>query len=281
LGGQAATDAATDAAISAVLAFVDARHSGSAVQFAYTTLSAMRIGLFSDCEGNAAALESVLTALRARAPDLIVCAGDILCCPFSPDPPAATIALLKAHDVRAIPGNHDRYLMDWGTPRWPHTLWMRLRRADPLGRWIDDVPAGQAQIRQDDLTWLRALPEELVLDDGRVYVCHGMPGNPWCSMWPRHPTYDVNVSDADRAAALSLLVHRPGAADQATTGVEVVLCGHTPEPREYRDRLPDGSALRVIRGCHAPHQVGFAVLTRTGAGWDVEWGAGEVRPRQR
>jgi predicted phosphodiesterase len=236
----------------------------------------MRIGLFSDCEGNASALESTLTALKTHSPDVVVCAGDILCCPFSPDPPAETIALLKAHDVLAIPGNHDRYLMDWGTPRWPHTLWMRLRRADPLGAWIDDVPAGQAHIRPEDLAWLRALPEERVLDEGRVYVCHGMPGNPWNSIWPRHPTYDANVSGADRDAALSLLVRAAAPAGPATRRVEVVLCGHAPEPREYLDRLPDGAEVRVIRGCHASGQVGFAVLTRTGSAWDVKWGAGEV-----
>jgi diadenosine tetraphosphatase ApaH/serine/threonine PP2A family protein phosphatase len=156
---------------------------------------------------------------------------------------------------------------------------MRLRRADPLGAWIDAVPAAQAHLRPADLAWLRALPEELVLDEGRVYVCHGMPGNPWNSIWPRHPTYDANVSDADRDAALRLLV-RAGTAGPATTRVEVVLCGHAPEPREYRDRLPDGGAVRVIRGCHASGQVGFAVLTRTGSAWDVEWGTGEVQSRQ-
>jgi predicted phosphodiesterase len=238
----------------------------------------MRLGLFSDCEGNAAALESVLTALRAHAPDLLVCAGDLLCCPFSPDPPAETVALLKAHGVLAIPGNHDRYLIDWGTPRWQHTLWMRLRRPDPVGGWIDNLAACQAHIRPADLAWLRALPEERVLDEGRVYVCHGMPGNPWNSIWPRHPLYDGNVSDADREAALRVLVHAAGAAGRSA---ELVLCGHTSEPREYRDRLPDGGEIRVIRGCHARGQVGFALLTRVGTTWDVQWGTGEARPRDR
>lgn len=56
----------------------------------------MRIGLFSDCEGDVAALETALAALRAHTPDVLVHAGDILCCPFSPDPPAETIALLRA-----------------------------------------------------------------------------------------------------------------------------------------------------------------------------------------
>jgi predicted phosphodiesterase len=240
--------------------------------------AAVRVGLFSDCEGNAAALEAVLAALRAHAPDLLVCAGDLLCCPSSPDPPADTVALLKTHGVLAIPGNHDRYLLDWGTPRWEHTLWMRLRRPDPLGAWIDDVAAGQAAIRSEDLAWLRALPEERVLDGGRVYVCHGMPGNPWNSIWPSHPVYDGNVSEADRGAALRVLARAAGAAGRPP---ELVLCGHAPEPREYHERLPDGGGLRVIRGCHARGQVGYAVLTRTGTTWDVTWDTGTPRLRTR
>ena len=104
----------------------------------------MRIGLVSDCEGDAAALEAALEALKRHAADVVVHAGDILKCPFSPDPPSETIGLLRAEGVRAVLGNHDRYLVDWGTPRWPHTLWMRLRRSDPVGAWLHDIPAGQA-----------------------------------------------------------------------------------------------------------------------------------------
>ena len=164
----------------------------------------MRIGLLSDCEGNLAALEAAIRALKTQAPDVLVHAGDVLNCPFSPDPPGETVSLLRAENVRTVAGNHDRYLSDWGTTRWPQTLWMRLRRSDPLGAWIDDVPAGQAQIAPADLAWLRALPEEILLTDG-VYVCHGMPGNAWNSIWPRHPHYDGNVSDLDRDASLQML----------------------------------------------------------------------------
>jgi predicted phosphodiesterase len=230
----------------------------------------MRIGLVSDCEGNVAALEAAQTALRDEAPDVLVHAGDILNCPFSPDPPAETIALLRAEGVQTVTGNHDRYLIDWGTQRWPHTLWMRLRRSDPLGAWIDDVPAGQAQIAPADLDWLRSLPEELVLADG-VYVCHGMPGNPWNSIWPRHAHYDGNVSDLDRDASLRMLADR---------NIQLALCGHVPQPWEYHDRLPDGRDLLVVRAGSRPKgRVGYAVVTGRGSEWDVEWGDVEYRPR--
>jgi len=78
----------------------------------------------------------------------------------------------------------------------------------------------------------------------------------------RSPTYDANVSDADREASLKMV----GRAD-------IVLCGHAPHPWEYRDQLPDGRELRIIRAGHRPGQTGYAVLTRIDEGWDVEWGA--------
>lgn len=232
----------------------------------------MRIGLLSDCEGDVAALEAALAAIRPHAPDVVVHAGDILCCPFSPDPTHQTIALLQAEGVRAVLGNHDRYLVDWGTTRWPHTLWMRLRRADPPPAWVNDVAAGQAQIPPADLDWLRALPEELVLVDG-VYVCHGMPGNPWNSIWPRDAHYDGNVSDRDRDASLRML---------ADLDIDLALCGHTPRPLEYRDRLPDGRELRAVRaGSHGKGRVGYVVLTGQLGEWDVTWGVAEYTTRAR
>jgi predicted phosphodiesterase len=232
----------------------------------------VRIGLFSDCEGNARALEAVLAALRRHSPDHLVCAGDILCNPFSPDPPSATIALLKAHGVLAIPGNHDRYLIDWRTPRWSSTVWMRLRRTDPLRFSFEDVAAGQALIRTEDLAWLRALPEDLVLADGRVYVCHGMPGNAWNSIWPSSPVYDANVSESDRAAALELLA-------KSAPSAEIVLCGHAPEPREFRERLPNSRDMRIVRAGVQRDHACFALVTATASDWEVEWGAVPVSRR--
>src|SRR5258708_32657339 len=77
-------------------------------------MTAERIALISDCEGNVAALQAALRAIKRHAPDSIVVAGDILASPFSPDPPSETVAQLRSEPVQAIPGNTDRYLLDWG-----------------------------------------------------------------------------------------------------------------------------------------------------------------------
>lgn len=228
----------------------------------------IRVGLISDCEGAVAPLRAALSAMKKRGCDVIVHAGDILACPFSPDAPGETIALMRSEGVRAIPGNHDRYLMDWGTPRWPQTLWMRLRRSDPPPSCLADVPEGQTRIHPDDLAWLRRLPEEFLLMDG-VWVCHGMPGNPWNTIWPRSPEYDANVSDLDRQASLRML---------AEAGAQLVLCGHVPEPRQFHDELPDGRLLRVVRaGRRDEARVGYALLTRLRGEWEMEWGEATVR----
>jgi len=227
----------------------------------------MRIGLISDTEGNARALAAALAGIRSHAPDVIVYAGDILDCPFSPEPPAETISQLRADDIRAIPGNRDRYLIDWATPRWNNTLWMRLRRSDPPGPWLEQMAAGQAALSADELSWLRSLPEEFVLTDG-VYVCHGMPGNPWNSFWPAHPTYDGNLTAAERDASLRLL---------ARADASVVLCGHAPEPAEYHDELPDGRPLHIVRaGPRSDTEVDYAILTHR-QHWEVTWHTARIR----
>jgi 3',5'-cyclic AMP phosphodiesterase CpdA len=224
-----------------------------------------RIALISDCEGNVGALGAALRSVKQHAPDLIVVAGDILASPLSPDPPSETIALLRSESVQVIPGNTDRYLLDW-----PHTLWMRLRRSDPAGGWPDEMAAGQALIPPADLVWLRSLPEEFLVTDG-VWVCRGMPGNPWNSTWPRSPIYDANVSDAARDASLGML---------AKVDATHVLCGHIPSPREYRDQLPDGRELHVVRaGPRDAESVDCALLTRTSGAWQVHWHSARIVAR--
>ncbi|WP_020393361.1 hypothetical protein [Kribbella catacumbae] len=138
---------------------------------------------------------------------------------------------------------------------------MRLRRSDPPGPWLEQMAAGQDALSADELSWLRSLPEEFVLTDG-VYVCHGMPGNPWNAYWPAHPTYDGNLIAAERDASLRLL---------ARVDASVVLCGHAPEPAEYHDELPDGRPLHIVlAGPRGDTEVDYAILTHRQR-WEVSW----------
>lgn len=202
----------------------------------------MRIGLIGDTHGYVPALDAAVAGCRDAACDVIVHCGDFLSTPFSPDPPGESIALLRAADVRVVIGNGEAYLRDWDTPRWADTLALRRQRPDPPDHFLSYVPAGQAQLSPEDLAWLRAAPEELVLTGGRpddVYVCHAMPGNFISTIWDTDPRYTPTFAPEAISAALS----RP-----AVAGADLILCGHVPYPLVQRTALPNGRTALVIRG---------------------------------
>lgn len=241
----------------------------------------MRIGLIGDTHGWVPALEAALSVCHRAGADLVVHCGDFLSTPFSPDPPGETIALLKAEGARIVLGNGELYLRDWGTPRWDETLARRLRRPDPAGYFLDLVPAGQAELSVADLAWLRAQPEELVLDAARpgdVYVCHAMPGDPFSTFWDNHPRFTPSFAPGEIEAALS----RPAVAD-----ADLILCGHVPGPLVQRQPLPNGRTALVVRGGHGHVRwlANYALLTHRGAvdagfaAWEVAVGSEPFTPR--
>ncbi|MCF7687277.1 MAG: metallophosphoesterase [Cephaloticoccus sp.] len=74
----------------------------------------MRIAIIADIHGNLPALEAVLTTLDAMKPDQVIVAGDIV--DGAPDS-AACWACIKAMGWPILRGNHERYVMDYGTER--------------------------------------------------------------------------------------------------------------------------------------------------------------------
>jgi predicted phosphodiesterase len=249
----------------------------------------VRLGLIGDTHGYMPALDAVLAACRGAGCDLIVHCGDFLSTPFTPDPPEETIALLQAEGIRAIIGNGEAYLRDWGTPRYETDLALRHERSDPIGPWIEQVAAGQAELRPSDLAWLRTLPDELVLDcarPGDVYVCHGMPGNPFSGIWPGHltSTFDHHITPARRDAALSQT--GPAQAD-------LILCGHSHLPLVQPTLLPNGRMALAIRGLGVIENtqtrtwlVGYVILTHRGqslpigyANWEITLATVPFAPR--
>src|SRR5947209_1682554 len=88
-------------------------------------MTADRIALICDCEGNVAALHAALRAMKQHAPDSIVGAGDILASPFSPDPPSETIALLRSELVESI---------------WPRSPIYDAKVSDAALRMLANVP---------------------------------------------------------------------------------------------------------------------------------------------
>ena len=95
-----------------------------------------------------------------------------------------------------------------------------------------------------------------------MYVCHGMPGNPFATIWDTNPAFTPDFTAHEIDSALS----RP-----AVASADLILCGHTPGPTLLRIALPNRRTALVVRSSgHLPgdgpgpwHQ-GICVLTDRG-----------------
>jgi predicted phosphodiesterase len=116
----------------------------------------MRILVLSDLHSNAIAMDAVLEAAKGRW-DSSVCLGDVV--GYGPDPNYVTARLreLKAQTIR---GNHDKAV----------TGLMPTDDFNPVAKAAVDWT--RAELKQDHLAWLAALPPGPLETDGIVLV-HG------------------------------------------------------------------------------------------------------------
>jgi predicted phosphodiesterase len=245
----------------------------------------MRLGLIGDTHGNLGALEVSLHSCRQAGCDIILHCGDFLGAHDAQDNrDHENIELLQAPDVRVIPGNVERYVCDWGTARWDATLAQRRRRPDSPEWFLPYIPTHQARQRPEDLQWLRSLPEELFIDvarQGDVYVCHGMPGHCFSSIWDTIPYYGAPPAGAAFSPAFT--PDEVQGALQRVRGVDLILCGHAPGPLVMTTALPGDRSALVIRS--PDDGAGYVLLThrprqrpaRFGfSEWEITIGAAEV-----
>jgi predicted phosphodiesterase len=142
-----------------------------------------RLAILSDIHGNLPALEAIIADIAAFKVDHVVVSGDLINVgPFS----VQVLERIAALNWAVIRGNHEFYLLDYGTPREP-----AIRRDYALPRWI-------RQIMPDAwYAYIAALPDSLTLfypDATPIEVAHGIPGDHWKGI---HPT-----TSEDRAARL-------------------------------------------------------------------------------
>jgi predicted phosphodiesterase len=129
---------------------------------------AMRIALLADIHGNLPALEAVLAELERLQPDFVVLNGDLInAIPFSSE----VVELVRTQDWAVVRGNHEFYLLDFGTER-------AIPGSEDPERWgglhwlVD-------RMRPDQVHYLAALPDERTLyfpDTQPIRVAHGVPG---------------------------------------------------------------------------------------------------------
>jgi len=116
----------------------------------------MRILVLSDLHSNATALDAVLDAAKERW-DMSVCLGDVV--GYGPDPNEVT-ARLREMGTQTIRGNHDKAV----------TGLMATEDFNPVAKAAVDWT--RAELKQEHLAWLTALPHGPLQSNGIVLV-HG------------------------------------------------------------------------------------------------------------
>jgi putative phosphoesterase len=199
----------------------------------------VRIAAISDIHGNLPALEAVLSDIRRRGVDLVVCAGDVV----NPFPgSSAVLRLLGAAGIPVVAGNHETYVTDFERPDSP-AEW-RTVRFGPL-QWC------RRSLNRTDLDMAASFPLTLSLDPGGVLLCHGTPAH-------NHR----NLLEAAEPELVNLLAQRPE---------RLVLCGHqhAPGERQWRGRhlIRVGSVGLPLNG---DRRAQYAIFEQNGLGWNVE-----------
>ena len=216
----------------------------------------LRIALVADIHANVWALDAVLADVRKQRVDTVFNLGDILYGPLKPHETFDRLQTLG--DLLTIRGNQDRQIYD---------ATGQDRRAIPtLDYVIKDLG-------EDPIQWLQTLPPTAIFEE-EIFLCHGTPAS------------DETYLLEDVASGKALL--RPEAEIlRLVKGVRhpVIVCGHSHNPRlvslangqmivnpgsvglpAYSDDAPVPHSMET----YSPHAT-YAILTKTGAGWDVSF----------
>jgi len=129
----------------------------------------MRLAAFSDIHGNKHALEAVLADIARRAPDRVICLGDVVGYGAFPN---EVIERIRAEGIPTIMGNYDDGVgFDKEECGCAYTDPGDIERGDRSLRWAQRV------VTPENKAWLRSLPGELRFEvEGKRVLCvHGSP----------------------------------------------------------------------------------------------------------
>lgn len=135
----------------------------------------MKIAIMSDIHGNADALEKVLADAEREGVSRVLCCGDMV--GYGPEP-ARVIALLRAHGVKCVMGNHDAAVA--GVRGTEHMV----------EEAFNGVQRDRVRLDEGARDWLRSLPYEATC--GGVAIAHGSFDEPETFQ------YVMDTRDADR-----------------------------------------------------------------------------------
>jgi len=128
----------------------------------------MRLAVLADIHGNLPALQAVQTELERLQPDFVVLDGDLINpMPFS----NSVVDIVRASGWAVVRGNHEFYLLDYGTDRAPQGAHDSERWG--ILHWL------VKRIGTEQAHYLAALPDEIrlqFLGAQPIRVAHGVPG---------------------------------------------------------------------------------------------------------
>jgi len=120
----------------------------------------MRFGIFSDTHANLEALSAVLEAYRKENIDVYHCLGDTVGYGGSPNECAD---LVRETAKCTILGNHDAAVAG----RMDYSYYYEAAR--------HALDAHAAMLSAENMTWLKSLPYQVMLEEEKVLLCHGSP----------------------------------------------------------------------------------------------------------
>ena len=120
----------------------------------------MRLAIFSDTHANLEALSAVLEAYRKENIDVYYCLGDTVGYGGSPNECASIVRELAA---TTILGNHDAAV----SGRMDYSYYYEAAR--------HALDAHAAMLSAENMTWLKSLPYQVMLEEEKVLLCHGSP----------------------------------------------------------------------------------------------------------
>jgi predicted phosphodiesterase len=222
----------------------------------------MRFAVLADIHGNLPALEAVLQDLAPLHPDKILVAGDHANAgPF----PRETLAALQAANCELIRGNHEDYLVDYTSGRWPAS--MRASQQWAPVRWTC------AQLSADEVARLAALPEQRILHPDHLPPIRMLHGSLRRANEGLVPQGNPIAAALFKEAGLVAEDHPLARPAQALAAIEesVLICGHTHIPwiEAWQGKLAlnPGSVGAPLTG--SPHAQ-YALLSWQAGGWQAE-----------
>ncbi|MFB6174612.1 MAG: metallophosphoesterase [Candidatus Nanohalobium sp.] len=181
----------------------------------------MKVGLISDIHSNMPALREVLSELKNRNVEKILCAGDLVGYYTRPN---EVVEKIREEDITCVKGNHDQGV-EGGEFRFNPKARKALRYS-------------KEKLNHENKAFLRELDERkrIKLDNQDIFMAHGSP---------RRPVEEyVMPEDADKSSLsyfgekpdVVMLGHTHKAFSKEVEGVKIVNPGSVGKPRDKDPR---------------------------------------------